>query len=408
MENVLSQPLHKIEERTYLGVLMLLAPLLNFLSGVSIDLYAPSLPSIAKYFDVSIMTAKNTITATMLGFAIACLFIGVLIDIYGRRKTILLSLIIFIIVSLWATQCHTITELMLVRFTQGMMIAVLSIGCRVLVADNFTGHRFMIAILYTSVAYGLGPVIAPFVGGLLQYHFGWQANFFAYAILAIFLFALVMLYVADKENIKKNVSFINLFRQYGALLKHKVLLAAILVQSIVLIQQMVYPTVGSFIVENLMHRTPVTYGYTALMIGASYLIGTLVNRIMIGKISIRSLMIFGFCFMGIAMVLQIVLALTTFLTLTSLISPILIVGFSLGFIFPNMVGSTLKMFPNQAGLISAVQAFSLMLIGGIGVFIISHFNIQSLTGIAWMYSVLFIIQVLAFIYLASSAKVFPE
>jgi MFS family permease len=84
---------------------------------------------------------------------------------------------------------------MLVRFIQGFSISAVSIGCRAIIVDNISGKRYAIAILYTSIGYGLGPIIGPFVGGLLQQFVGWQANFITLTIIsAILLFFLIVFF----------------------------------------------------------------------------------------------------------------------------------------------------------------------------------------------------------------------
>jgi len=62
MKKYLEQPVIAINNKTYLSLIVLLSPLLNFLSGINIDIYSPSMPSIATYFDVSVIATKNMIT----------------------------------------------------------------------------------------------------------------------------------------------------------------------------------------------------------------------------------------------------------------------------------------------------------------------------------------------------------
>ena len=60
MRSVLEKGLIPIKPESYLSLLILLAPLLNFLVGVTTDLCAPSLPHIAAYFDVSFTMVKKS------------------------------------------------------------------------------------------------------------------------------------------------------------------------------------------------------------------------------------------------------------------------------------------------------------------------------------------------------------
>src|SRR3990167_1779381 len=108
MKNFISNPIFKLEGEAYLTLLVVMAPLLNFLSGINIDLYAPSMPAIGKYFGVSITFAKDTIAVSMIGFGIGCIIFGTLMDIIGRRRVILFGLLVYTIASAAALECDTI------------------------------------------------------------------------------------------------------------------------------------------------------------------------------------------------------------------------------------------------------------------------------------------------------------
>ena len=53
-------PIQK-SHKNYLLIILILAPMLNFLTGINIDLLSPSLPSIAHYFQISTALAKEII-----------------------------------------------------------------------------------------------------------------------------------------------------------------------------------------------------------------------------------------------------------------------------------------------------------------------------------------------------------
>lgn len=163
-ELCLTGPLIKLNNN-YLLTQLIVAPLLNFLFGISIDPYAPSITSIIQDFHVTEVVGKRTINALLFGFCLGCLLLGPMMDDYGRRKVLLGSLLSFVIVSLFASFITHSQELQLVRLFQDTFIAASSIGSHVLIFDNFSGKRYAIAILYTSFAYAVGPVVAPFLEG---------------------------------------------------------------------------------------------------------------------------------------------------------------------------------------------------------------------------------------------------
>jgi MFS family permease len=396
MKKFLDKGLVPIKNEAYLGLVIMLAPLLNFLNGINIDLYTPSLPAISQYFVASMSAVKNTITVTMIGFALGCLFFGALMDALGRRRVILLGLTFYIIASFLALACRSIEQLMIIRFIQGVMVATASIGSRALITDNFTGHRFIIGLLYTSIAYGLGPIIAPFIGGILQYHFGWRANFFAYGLIAIGLMIVFALYINESIAVRRPFSLKGILSDYVAVMQHGAFMVGVLIIGITQIEMMVYPTVGSFLVENILHRTAISFGNSALVISCGYLLGTLTNRAFIKRLHLHHLTDFGFALLILSIITQIFFSFFGKLNLFSLILPIFIINFANGFIFPNILGRCLKLFPTNVGIATAVLSCSVMTIAAIGIFIISHISVNGLMNLLAIFAVAAIIELLLF------------
>ncbi len=382
-------------ETLYLNLIVIIVPLLNFLAGISFDLYAPSMPAIAKALQTSTLAIKNTITITMLGFALGSLMLGVLIDRFGRRTIIVPALFLYILVSVLGASVSSVQQLLAVRFLQGIFTAAASIGARAMVMDYFTGKRFFVVILYMSIAYGLGLVIGPFFGGYLQYHFGWQANFYAYALIAAFIEVIMIVWVHESLANPSTNSLWEMTKFYLPIIIHPVFLAGTFILGIVLIEQLIYPTLGVFIVQNTLHYNAIQYGNTALLVGLSYLIGTLCNRILLEWLSALNLILVGFGILAGAVFLQFIVSIQP-LTLMTLLSPIILFNFGLGFLFGNVVGICLQLFPKNAGMNTAIQSCLFMALSAFGIFVISHLKVENVQTLAWIFLSLLLLQLLAY------------
>lgn len=396
MKNLLNKSIYTTNPEKYLSLLIFIVPILNFLPGFTFDLYSPSMPALAHYFSASNTVIKNTVTATLIGFPIGALFSGVLLDTFGRRRTILFALLLYAIVSISAIFCKSVDQFILTRFFQGILIAVVSTGCRAIIVDNFSGHRFRIAMLYTSLTYGLGPIIGPFFGGILQHHFGWKANFLAYGIIGIALFLLFAVYVDESLQVKENFSIKRSIKNYQTVLSNNIFIVAILLVSFCQIEVMLYSTVGAFIVENILHRTAIVFGNTALLVGCCYLIGTLTNRFFIKKYSLYQLTKIGLILLAFGSVVQIIFAYFGELNLFNLVFPTMIICYSQGFIFPNVLARCLKLFPRYAGIATSALSGLRVLFAGFGMFIISHIDVDDLFRFTLIFAVMIIIQLVIF------------
>lgn len=398
MKKYLDKSIIEIDSNAYLLLIVFLAPLLNFLAGINIDIYSPSMPAIASYFNASIMATKNTISITLLGWTIGALFTGILIDSLGRKKILVYCLFFYVIASLFALLCHTIHQLMIVRFIQGFTISAITIGCRALIVDIITGPRYPIAILYTSLGYGLGPIIGPFIGGILQHYVGWHANFIALAVIGAFL--LFILFIFINESIPKRQPLIlkHISSSCLSVIMHRKFISGVIISGLIQIQLMIYPTLGPFIVEGILHRNVLVYGNTALIIGASYLVGTLICRFLLKYITPKNVCYFGYVVLIVGLSLAYVFAILFTLGLATVMLPIILICISAGMVFVNIMGANLRQFPNNVGISMAIQTSLLLLISSAGIFIISHIHIINLLQLALIFSVLIVLELFIFFF----------
>lgn len=385
-----------LREKIYLSFMMILLPLINFVSGISIDLYAPSMPALAVYFHSHASVIQNTVTLSVIGWAIGGLVWGVLFDTWGRKKIILSMLFVFIVSSIWAIYCPNVFQLMLIRLIQGIAIAAMSVGSRVLISDHFVGHNFNVAIIYTSFAYASGTILGPFVGGYLQYHFGWQSNFVAFILIGVIVFLLVSMFVQEKfkYNVDNTISKAMIF--YKTVITNKIFFAGCIITGIVQVEIMFYPAFGSFIMENHLHYSSIVYGNCAMLISIAYLVSSFINRMLLRRFAQRQLLLFGYFVLFLSLLLGVIFVIFSTLNLWTLLFPIMLVYFANGFIFGNVMPNCLKLFPNNSGVATATQVCMLMLFGAAGTFIISLLNLFSLGHILLVFIVLITIKGLAY------------
>ena len=246
------------------------------------------------------------------------------------------------------------------------------------------------------MAFSLGPIIGPFIGGILQHHLGWQANFIAYAVLGFVFLLLYALFI--KDGVQKNNSFSSLrfSKIYHDLLTHKTFIAGIFLTSCCRIQLILYATVGAFLVQNILHHTAIVYGNTALLVGTSYFLGTLINRFLIKKYHVNNLMQTGLILLIISSIFQILGSLFLNLNLFSLIFPIMMICFSVGFINSNLSIRCRKIFTHYASVATSTLTCSALAISALGIFLINFVDINNLIKLSTIFASILIIQLIIF------------
>lgn len=375
---ILHTPYKKLQEHKYLLLVTFLIPALNFLNGILIDMYTPSMPQIAIDLHTTSVLVKNTVTATILGYGIGSIALGAIFDIWGRRVITIVSLFLFIITSIFAIICHNIEALIIIRFIQGLIGSVMSIGSRVLAMDHFKDKRLTIVILYASLAFGIGTVIGPFIGGYLQYHFGWHANFYVFLLSSLIMFVLYVLFVEERYNKKEDLSIKNIAKSYVSLFSNIKYLAGLGILSIVQFELLFYPTVGSFVVEHRLGYSAITFGNSSVFVGLGYLLGTFSNRILLKKYSQKHLITLGIKMSIIALICTLILAIVSNLSLWSFVLPIAVIAYSVGFILGNVSSTCLQVLPEHGSIVASINASTMMILSGFACFIVSHISIHSL------------------------------
>lgn len=81
------------------------------LSGLATDIYLPSFPNMALSFKVGASSIQYTIICFLLSYGIAQLFVGSIIDSFGRYRINLASLLVFALSSfviVFTTDIHIV------------------------------------------------------------------------------------------------------------------------------------------------------------------------------------------------------------------------------------------------------------------------------------------------------------
>jgi len=80
--------------------LAILLAVFSSLGPFTIDTYLPAFPQMMKYFGTTASMIQMSLTACMIGMSIGMLVMGSISDVHGRRKPLLISMIIYLVSSL--------------------------------------------------------------------------------------------------------------------------------------------------------------------------------------------------------------------------------------------------------------------------------------------------------------------
>ena len=100
--------------------LVLLLGVLSAFGPFVVDLYLPSLPQLASFFETSASMTQLTLTTAMIGLAVGQLLLGPLSDKFGRKILLIISLVIYIISTVLIVYAPNIEAMIVLRVIQGL------------------------------------------------------------------------------------------------------------------------------------------------------------------------------------------------------------------------------------------------------------------------------------------------
>lgn len=332
------------------------------MSGFATDIFIPSMPSMASDLQISSPQVQITLSLFLITFGIAQLFVGAILDSYGRYKLSQVAFLLFTLASIVIALSENIYLIYAMRVVHGVTVAVIVVAKRAYFVDLYKGEVLKNYLSIFTVVWSVGPIVAPFVGGYLQTLFGWQSNFYFLAIYAAILGILELLF--NRETIVNPVrfDFKKIGHTYLEMLTTGRFMLGVIMLGLSYSMVMIYNLTGPFVIEHKLHLSPVIIGYTSLFLGLAWTCGGLASKATMQKPLI------GKIFINLA--LQLTFGIIMFLSFGHLGSLFIILFFafvihtSAGYTFTNFFTYNMAQFPNNAGISGG-------LIGGITYMIVS-------------------------------------
>lgn len=369
------------------GIATLLALAILPLSGFAADIYLPSLPGMTAAMKVSSLQIQLTITVFLISYGVSQLFIGSILDSYGRYRFSMISLLIFAAASFVIATTHNIYVIYTMRVVHGITIGFIIAGKRAFFVDVFTGEKLKHYLSMFSIIWSAGPIVAPFVGGYLQANFGWASNFYALGAVAL-AFALVE-FLFSGETLARPMPFRlkRVVNVYAGMLSTGPFVLGIIMMGLAYAMVMTYNMTGPFIIEHHLQFSAVTAGYCSLIQGFAWMIGGFISKATIQGAFFRKL--------AINKSLQLLIAIVMLVScrwvdnLYSLVFFAFLIHVGAGFTFNNYMTVSMTRFPKNAGIASGLTGgFTYIIVSAASSGIVSVFPARDAGHLSYSYIVL--------------------
>lgn len=326
----------------------LLAFALLPLSGFATDIYIPSLPSMGADMHISSIQVQLTLTVFLISYGTSQLFLGSILDSYGRYKFSMGALLVFILASVVIAITKNIYIIYAMRVIHGITVAMIVVAKRAYFVDVYEGDRLKHYLSMFTIIWSAGPIVAPFLGGYFQTTFGWQSNFYFLAAIAFVIAILETIYSGETIRHRTEFHLKKIAGLYAEMIKTTTFSLGILMLSFAYSMVIMYNMTGPFIIEHHFSFTPIVAGYCSLILGFAWMVGGFIGRALIHR------PFFGKLFVNILLqLLSVVLMIVSINFVNNIYAMVFfafIIHVGAGFTYNNYFTYCLGRFPKNAAM----------------------------------------------------------
>ena len=148
-----------------------------FMENIDAHILNVAIPQMATTFATSVFTLKLAVTSYLIGLSIFIPISGWIADKYGTRNTLIVSIVLFTILSFSCGITNSVVMLIVCRMLQGVAGAFMVPIGRLLLLKIFDKSQMVKAYTIMGMPVMIAPIVAPILGGYLVTYFSWRYIF---------------------------------------------------------------------------------------------------------------------------------------------------------------------------------------------------------------------------------------
>lgn len=348
------------------GRLVVLLGALSAFGPLSMDMYLPGLPSMARDLSAPAWAAQLTITTTMLGLAGGQLVAGPISDALGRRRPLLAGVAAYMATSLLCAMAPNIWLLWLFRLGQGAAGAAGIVIARAIVRDLHEGiaaARFFALLMLVG---SLAPILAPLVGGQLLHVTDWRGIFVVLAAIGglLLVAAWWMLGETLPVAMRHGGGLRATVGVFGRLARDRQFAGYTLAAGLTFAAMATYISGSPFVLQDIHGVSPQLFSVLFAFNAVGIMIASQTSRALVGRFGPRAVMRTAVS-VGAVGGVGVLVSVLADLGLGGLLPSFFVMVSSVGAVLPNAAALALADHPRTAGSASALFGLAQFAIGAL-------------------------------------------
>ncbi|MER7344437.1 multidrug effflux MFS transporter [Streptomyces aurantiacus] len=343
---------------------------LTAMPPLSMDMYLPALPEVTNALHTPAATIQLTLTACLMGMALGQLVVGPMSDKWGRRRPLLIGLLVYILATAICALAPTAELLIAFRLLQGLAGAAAIVIARAVVRDLYDGvemARFFSTLMLIS---GVAPIVAPLIGGQVLRLTDWRGIFVVLTVVGVALTLLVWrrlpetLAPADRHD----GGTAEALRTMRGLLADRVFTGYMVAGGFAFAALFAYISASPFVIQEIYGASPQTF---SLLFGVNsvglIIVGQINGKLLVGRVSLDKALGFGLAVITLAATALLLMTSGVFgdIGLAPIAVGLFVLMSAMGLAMPNTNALALMRTRHAAGSASALLGTSSFLIGAI-------------------------------------------
>lgn len=356
---------HTTINRTFLIILL---GILAAIGPFTIDMYLPGFARIAEDLGTDEKHVTFTLTSYFFGIAVGQLLYGPIVDKYGRKKPLLVGLLIYIIAAIGCALSRNIETMIGMRLLQALGGCVGMVASNAIISDVYEKERRAKAFSLIMLVMGVAPLIAPSIGSLLLKNADWNYIFYFLAVFSMIVTALICFYLPETSRYmhSNKLEIKKISKNYWEILKNPTFLFYTLAGSISMSVLFAYISSASYVFQTIYTLDKETFSVifainASGLIAGSYLNGVLTNYFNYIKIAKTTSVLIT----AVAFVFLLLFYSDPHIRYHWAVVGLFSILFLVGLINPNATAASLAPFTDNSGAASALGGAIRMGIGAI-------------------------------------------